>query len=783
MTITVQFQADNSLHEFPDGTDPAVIKKALLNYKSSLSQPAAQEQPSLLSRLSNSFQYGVGDPYEGAYQIGAHLIGNGEAADRGAAQREAEMEKIKPATFLGVDWARGAGNLVGMIPAIAAGAALAPEAATAGAATAAASTLPAWATEGITGAALAGGAQNLLSPVDSNKGDFWTRKAEQGAVGAVTGGALGAATKVLPGLGEAALNSAKAALGIKGDMDPIILRKLYEKMVEDGTNPEIALKTLDDMVAKSTVPPMYSDVVKDNSHQIIKAAAAIPNPSTKLLNEANAARMAAQQGRIEDAITQHISSDPYYQTHQGLTDIQQIKAGPAYKALYENQEPIINDELTSIMDRDSMKAAIARAYSIAKEEGRDPESLGFNFNGTPGASFSDVSGMAKPVFDRNGEQMGVKSTNAASYRDMGINVGDRSTGDFARFPEPENTISAVGGGNQIGKKPNQFEGVFNPNDMRMERLNETGPQIEFNKAPTIQTWDYVKRGLDDVINNLPRDPFGRPIMDERYRAINNTRKQLLNILKTERPEYGEALNTYAGPAAIKDAMDAGADFLNPHAEVTAASIAGVPERNGLPAIPGYTDSEKQGYLAGVAQKIREIVRNTNDGGDAAKKLFSKQDVRDKIQAALGAGGDYDAFYNQLTQEINSAKNSRATNPNAGSQTNPLFQGQEDLQQAANNAVIDHWPSIFHPVQLGAKILGSISDATQNANKKAIAEGITQRASRVGYEPVKNTLQEIQAAQDKLIADQKARDALKQQFNTWLTRSLNVVNPTFQENRQ
>jgi hypothetical protein len=131
------------------------------------------------------FKQGLMDPFTGIYQLGAHALGNASALDQRIKSDEQQYQQSRLSQGQsGIDLARMVGNIVSGVPTAIAGAAMIPEAATAGLAGA--------------GIAAGGGAlSSLTQPVTD--GDFGTGKLQQAALGGVTGG-LG--NTVAKGLGS-----------------------------------------------------------------------------------------------------------------------------------------------------------------------------------------------------------------------------------------------------------------------------------------------------------------------------------------------------------------------------------------------------------------------------------------------------------------------------------------------------------------------------------------------------------------------------------------------------
>jgi hypothetical protein len=70
-------------------------------------------------------------------------------------------------------------------------------------------------------------------------------------------------------------------------------------------------------------------------------------------------------------------------------------------------------------------------------------------------------------------------------------------------------------------------------------FNEAGDP-KFEKVPSWQTLDYLKRGLDDVVNQSREPLTGRLVLDEAGNAVNSTRKTFLNFMDDNNPDYAAA---------------------------------------------------------------------------------------------------------------------------------------------------------------------------------------------------------------------------------------------------
>jgi hypothetical protein len=95
-------------------------------------------------------------------------------------------------------------------------------------------------------------------------------------------------------------------------------------------------------------------------------------------------------------------------------------------------------------------------------------------------------------------------------------------------------------------------------------VSEAGPVAV--RAPTMQTMDYVKRGLDDVLEGYRDSTTGRMNLDTEGRAIDGLRRQFRNELDQINPAYGAARAAYADTAQLQRATELGENFLSMEAD-------------------------------------------------------------------------------------------------------------------------------------------------------------------------------------------------------------------------
>jgi len=173
-------------------------------------------------------------------------------------------------------------------------------------------------------------------------------------------------------------------------------------------------------------------------------------------------------------------------------------------------------------------------------------------------------------------------------------------------------------------------------------------------VPTMQTLDYVKRGLDDIVEQS-RDPVTRRLnLDEAGRAVNGVRAQLLNEMDRLNPAYAQARAAYAGPASANQAMWQGRKALTASADELERMTANL------------SDADKEQFALGFRTALGDALDRRVDGADKVGALLGTPRKRAALAQLFGGGDSFDRFLKTLADERMANETYRAVA--TGSQT-------------------------------------------------------------------------------------------------------------------
>jgi hypothetical protein len=160
----------------------------------------------------------------------------------------------------------------------------------------------------------------------------------------------------------------------------------------------------------------------------------------------------------------------------------------------------------------------------------------------------------------------------------------------------------------------------------------------FTAVPTWRTLDYVKRGMDDVIEEFRSDVTGRLKLNTYGRAADATRTDYRNALRDLNKELGAAYDVYSGPSTSLDAMHAGQDFLNRSPEEIADRIK------------NFGAGDREFYKVGAADTLRTRLEKKGIHADEAKAIIGNPYMARQLRPLFDSDAAYQRFINSVMAE-------------------------------------------------------------------------------------------------------------------------------------
>ncbi len=160
-------------------------------------------------------------------------------------------------------------------------------------------------------------------------------------------------------------------------------------------------------------------------------------------------------------------------------------------------------------------------------------------------------------------------------------------------------------------------------------------EVEGLEQPSMKTWDYVKRGLDEVIESNT-DEFGK--VNAAGRRAANIKREMLDELDEINPTYKQARQVFADDAANESALKMGRQFIRKDAEIT------------QDALNKMSEAEREYFRAGAIRAIRDKIEAAADTNDAYKRIFNNPGIRKKLESLFPDKRSFAQFARQMQNE-------------------------------------------------------------------------------------------------------------------------------------
>lgn len=192
------------------------------------------------------------------------------------------------------------------------------------------------------------------------------------------------------------------------------------------------------------------------------------------------------------------------------------------------------------------------------------------------------------------------------------------------------------------------------------------------QLPDVRTLDYVKRGIDALIDKGYR---GEGMSKAEANALKDLRKAYIGVIDENVPEYAAARAKYAGDMEVLDALRLGrTDYLSPKMLPAEAKKL----------VDSMSDAERDALRAGAAQSILTKIMDAPQQINAAQRVIGAPATRKRLEALFEDPNEYKVFEAALQRESELFRN--AQDIVRGSRTANKTAAMADLK--AGNGIFD-----------------------------------------------------------------------------------------------
>lgn len=388
-------------------------------------------------------------------------------------------------------------------------------------------------------------------------------------------------------------------------------------------------------MASSGAGSVIAPAVNALAPSVVRAGGSIKNAIISKVS----GKAAAQQPTAAGKILLKTLEDQGMTPNQAAKVMDEARANGVPLALMDTGDEV-RGLASGLARKPGPNRTIMRDAVIARQEGQTERVQGAiardlgptaNVRQQSEALIKKAQADAKPLYEQ-------------AYKNEGAGIFHGEASDLLKRPSMKKALAnAVRIAAEEGRDPKSLGLV----------IGKDGLLTKVDK-PTWQTWDYVKRGMDDVVESY-RDPVtGRLNLDTEGRAVNNTLREFLGRVDKVNPDYAAARSAYGGPAKMASALNKGAKIASKDAETVQAEIRDM------------TAAEIDQYRLGVRSALSKMLEGRTDSADKVRALVGTPKKREVLVQLFGGKMEFDRFMKTLAQE--SMTNATYGRINAGSPT-------------------------------------------------------------------------------------------------------------------
>lgn len=248
----------------------------------------------------------------------------------------------------------------------------------------------------------------------------------------------------------------------------------------------------------------------------------------------------------------------------------------------------------------------------------------------------------------------------------------------------------------------------------------------------------TKTALDDLIGNAKQKGEGGLVS-----ALDGLKRELLDVMDSTSPDYAEARRIFASESEIINAAELGETLFNPRWLGRKISFEEMRD-----TVSKFGADQFQAFQAGVVKSVSDKLAKVPETADAARRLWTNRDVRQKIGLAFQDPAQFDGFLDYLGKESDFTDTLRE-----------LYQGSQTAQRTfADTAMGLSSQSARQAVN---KVLsGAIDDAGMRELSRLMFDssvsndyiaGVLARANLVSSGNASKAAREIRENWDKIYA--------------------------------
>jgi hypothetical protein len=264
----------------------------------------------------------------------------------------------------------------------------------------------------------------------------------------------------------------------------------------------------------------------------------------------------------------------------------------------------------------------------------------------------------------------------------------------------------------------------------MAKIGPDG-RVTFQRLPDVRQWDYIKRGLDKVIEGEEGQAASGG-MSQFGRVLSQVKSDLLGVLDEAVPDFAAARKIYSDDLAVKNALEAGRKALSLDPELIIKNLQGMDA------------AARAMYRAGFARALGDQIGRARYGSDVINRIWNTPSQQARLLAVFGSRKGFQQFarFAAGEQQMSSTFKAISGNSTTAQQLNDLIDaGNPALDLAAHAATSGIKGALLAAVLRWGRTIGGLTEA--RANQMAdllLSQGMTPELQAAA------TRQELSSAQ-------------------------------------
>jgi hypothetical protein len=272
-------------------------------------------------------------------------------------------------------------------------------------------------------------------------------------------------------------------------------------------------------------------------------------------------------------------------------------------------------------------------------------------------------------------------------------------------------------------------------------VDAEGNIASITKVPDVRTLDYIKRGIDAIIDKGYK---GEGMSKAEANALKDLRKAYIGVIDENVPEYAAARAKYAGDMEVLDALRLGReDYMSPKT---------LPEQ-AKKIVSGMSEAERDALRTGATQSILSKIMESPQQINAAQRVIGAPATRKRLEALFDNPQEYDIFEAALKREAELFRN--AQDIARGSRTQPKAEAVKDLK--SGSGVLDvAGEAVDVAMGTPGSVVGRVLkylQARTTLDEKSSAEIAKMLKSSTPQE-IDDTLSRLERSSQKFVQDQE-----------------------------